>query len=262
MNPLSVLVADDTPANQTIIKSLLQRRGHYVTIASDGRETLNCILRGNIDVVLMDVQMPLMNGYETTRAVREHEQIHGGYVFIIALTTHSAEGDRQACLDAGMDAYLTKPIDAGQLVRMVERLGGCASDDSSAAAKSPAGEERTAEPEPHPSSIIDLPGCLKRLGGDEELFQEFVQVFDEDAPQLMTLLRESIRTRNGSDWERAAHGLRGLTANFGARAAVAAASRLEEIGAGGRWNDAEHAVDQLERELGRLSRALDEHRRS
>lgn len=259
-NPLSVLVADDTPANQKIIRSLLQRRGHQVAIAGDGRAALDSIFRDRFDVVLMDVQMPVMNGYETTRALREHEQVHGGHVPIIALTTHAAEGDRQACLEAGMDAYVAKPIDAAKLIHLVEEFG---QRDVAGSTSTRVGAMET---ESHTAelydscTVVDYEGSLKRLGGDVDLFKEFIRVFDEDTPGLLKSADEAVAARDAAMLERAAHSLRGLASNFGARPTVAVAGQLEAIAAANRWEDAAQAFGQLTRELARLNCALDDFR--
>src|SRR6185503_21222373 len=119
---LQVLLAEDNPVNQRLAASLLERRGHKVTIAANGREAVAAIERAPFDVVLMDVQMPEMGGFDATAAIRALE--HGGesHVPIVAMTAHAMKGDRERCLDAGMDEYLTKPLDPRQLCALVEQM--------------------------------------------------------------------------------------------------------------------------------------------
>ncbi len=121
--PLSVLLVEDTPANRKVVTAVLTKRGHSVTIASDGREAVdNFKQRRDLDIVLMDVQMPNMDGFQATGIIRTIEQSRGGRVPIVAMTAHAMRGDRERCLAAGMDAYLSKPIDVRRMLRLIERL--------------------------------------------------------------------------------------------------------------------------------------------
>jgi two-component system sensor histidine kinase/response regulator len=120
---LDVLLAEDNPVNQLVASAILHKRGHRVTIARDGREAVARARENRFDVVLMDVQMPEMNGLEATAVLRADQANGATYVPIIALTAHAMQGDGDRCRAAGMDAYLTKPVQAGALIAMVERLG-------------------------------------------------------------------------------------------------------------------------------------------
>jgi len=120
---LSVLLVEDTPANRKVVTAVLTKRGHTVTIASDGREAVDIFKqRRDLDIVLMDVQMPNMDGFQATGIIRTIEQSRGGRVPIVAMTAHAMRGDRERCLAAGMDAYLSKPIDVRRMLRLIERL--------------------------------------------------------------------------------------------------------------------------------------------
>ena len=120
---LSVLLVEDTPANRKVVTAVLTKRGHAVTIASDGREAVDVFKqRRDLDIVLMDVQMPNMDGFQATGIIRTIEQSRGGRVPIVAMTAHAMRGDRERCLAAGMDAYLSKPIDVRRMLRLIERL--------------------------------------------------------------------------------------------------------------------------------------------
>jgi signal transduction histidine kinase/CheY-like chemotaxis protein len=121
---LSVLLAEDNPVNQKVAALLLQREGHKVTGVSNGVEALAALARQPFDAILMDIQMPEMNGYETTRAIRETERATGAHIPIIALTAHAMQGDREICLEAGMDAYLSKPIQAHAIRELLTRWCG------------------------------------------------------------------------------------------------------------------------------------------
>jgi CheY-like chemotaxis protein len=117
---LRILLAEDNPVNQKLAMRLLEKRGHRVTLAASGREALTWVERASFDVILMDVQMPDMDGLESTRCIRERERSSGVYTPIIALTAHTMKGDRERCLAAGMDAFVHKPIDAVQFLETVE----------------------------------------------------------------------------------------------------------------------------------------------
>jgi CheY-like chemotaxis protein len=121
--PVRVLLAEDHPVNQHLVQRLLARRGHSVHVAADGRQAVEAFEREPFDLVLMDVQMPVMDGLEATAAIRRLESARGGHVLIVAMTAHAMAGDRERCLEAGMDDYLAKPIEPGALVALVGRVG-------------------------------------------------------------------------------------------------------------------------------------------
>jgi len=220
---LKILLAEDNPVNQQVASRILERRGHAVIVAGDGRSALAALEGAHgFDAVLMDVQMPEMDGLEATRAIRERERgAGGGRVPIIAMTAHAMEGDRERCLAAGMDGYISKPVEADDLVRTVERAAG-AFDASRAAA---------------------------RLGGDENLLRELLELFLADAPRMVSEVRDAIDAKDAEALRRAAHALKGSVANFGAGGAVDAARRLETMGAAGNLADARAALSELEQAL-------------
>jgi len=122
MAPLArILVAEDNLVNQRVAAGLLSKRGHAVTVVSNGREALAALQHGGFDLVLMDVQMPDMDGFEATAAIREWERASGSRIRIVAMTAHAMTGDRERCLAAGMDGYLAKPIDQRALYAAVEQ---------------------------------------------------------------------------------------------------------------------------------------------
>jgi signal transduction histidine kinase/CheY-like chemotaxis protein len=224
---LHVLLAEDNAVNQRLAASLLQRRGHKVTIAANGREALTAVTGQAFDVVLMDVQMPEMGGFEATAAIRALETQRGGlHLPIIAMTAHAMKGDRERCLAAGMDEYLTKPLDPRRLCALVEEMAGAAPADA------PRGEAFTVSME-----------LLARVGGDRELLAEISRLFIDDAPRHLEKIRQAIDARDGESLRRAAHGLKGAAANFDADGVVNAARALEEIGRTGEF-DAHDAVWQ------------------
>jgi signal transduction histidine kinase/CheY-like chemotaxis protein/HPt (histidine-containing phosphotransfer) domain-containing protein len=211
---LTVLLAEDNAVNQRLASSLLERRGHRVVIAGNGREAIEAVRRQSFDVVLMDVQMPEMGGFEATAAIRALQQQNGSRTPIVAMTAHAMKGDRERCLAAGMDEYLTKPLDPKQLCHVVEQM---------AAGRAPA------VPDEKPAAAISLQ-VLARVGGDRELLAEISRLFVDDAPRHLDQIRHALDVRDGDALRRAAHGLKGAAANFDAEGVVAAARTLEDIG--------------------------------
>ena len=280
---LSVLMAEDTPANQEVVTSVLRRRGHAVTVVENGREAVDLATKRHFDVVLMDLTMPVMDGYEATAAIRQREKHGGRHVPIIAMTAHAAPEDQERCMAAGMDAYLAKPIDVAKLVRLVEssaekavsparsapetRLAETAypqtraRDDGEAGSASIGALSGATHPSEQDADAIDYQGALDRLGGDSDLFRRIIDLFDEDAPGLLQAIREAAAAADPSQLRRAAHSLRGLAANFGAQDAMRSASRLEQMGIAGQVADAGQAITELQREIERLDKALTPYRR-
>jgi signal transduction histidine kinase/CheY-like chemotaxis protein len=211
---LHVLLAEDNVVNQRLAASLLERRGHKVVIAANGSEAVEAIQRQPFDVVLMDVQMPEMGGFEATAAIRARERDGATRVPIVAMTAHAMKGDRERCLAAGMDEYLTKPLDPKLLCVLVERV---------AAGRAAADVAYT------PAIGVSLQ-VLARVGGDRELLAEISRLFVEDAPRHLERIRAALDARDGDALRRAAHGLKGAAANFDAEGVVSASRTLEEIG--------------------------------
>ena len=195
--PLRVLLAEDTVANQKIVKSILTRRGHAVEIASNGREVVDMIRYQPFDVVLMDVQMPVMDGYQATTAIRMLEAHLGQHVPIVALTAHAMQGDRQRCLAAGMDDYLVKPVRSAHLIELVERYSMNSNQTRQSADLKPAEATRRSAVD---GAAFDLEAALARLGHDRAFFANLVDFFLEDYPDLLGRLREAAKTgdRQGS----------------------------------------------------------------
>jgi two-component system sensor histidine kinase/response regulator len=234
---LRILLAEDNAVNQRLAASLLGRRGHSVTIGSNGREALTALERDTFDVVLMDVQMPEMGGFEATAAIRALEtERNAKRLPIIAMTAHAMKGDRERCLAAGMDEYLTKPLDPRQMCALVEKMAGA--------------PDVASEPASEPPAIPDE--VLARVGGDRELLAEISRLFVDDAPRHLSKIREALDGRDGEALRRAAHGLKGAAANFDADGVVSAARTLEEMGRTGEFDTADAVWKTLTAESDRL----------
>ncbi|MBM4083417.1 MAG: response regulator [Planctomycetes bacterium] len=235
---LRILLAEDNLANQRLAVRLLERRGHTVAVVSNGREALAALEKQPFDAVLMDVQMPEMDGFEATAAIREKERSTGAHVPIIAMTAHAMKGDRERCLQAGMDGYVPKPLHAKELFEAVE------------------GHPPSPEAEKRAGEALDLAAILPRFDGDKQLVMEFVDLFlREDCPRLTAEMRAALERGDRRALERAAHSLKGLVGMLNAKAASDAALKLETIGREGDLAQAQEAWAALETELERLRRA-------
>jgi signal transduction histidine kinase/CheY-like chemotaxis protein len=234
---LRVLLAEDNLVNQKLAVRLLERQGHHVTVAGTGREALAALGRETFDVVLMDVQMPEMDGLEATAAIRRQEAGTDRHQPIVAMTAHAMKGDRENCLAAGMDAYISKPIQPQELYATIARVV----PDAAA---------------PDMQEQLNLGQALDRVGGDRELLREIAGVFLDSYPGQLAELRDAVARRDSRAVQRAAHGLKGAVGNFGARAAAAAAERLELMGRAQDLAGAEAALGELSEALTRLGPAL------
>ncbi|GIW94177.1 MAG: hypothetical protein KatS3mg110_2218 [Pirellulaceae bacterium] len=252
--PLRVLVVDDHDANRKLATTILQRRGHHCVEATSGEEAIRLWEQQPFDVILMDVRMPQMDGFQATQIIRRREQAGAKHVPIIALTAHAMKGDRERCLAEGMDGYLAKPLRPADLVRMVESLGG--RELHMAPEVSPAISQPSADPGPRE---FDFQKALESMDNDQSLLLQQMQYFLKDGPELVSRIRRAIARKDGRDLELAAHRLKSLTARYEARMASTLAAELEERGTHGRWEGAEQQAEQLEQLVSRLCRAVQQY---
>ena len=220
VRPLRILLAEDNAVNQRLAVRLLEKRGHSVAVANNGRQAVDALARESYDLVLMDVQMPEMDGFEATGAIRQREAQAGGHIPIVAMTAHAMKGDRERCLAAGMDGYVSKPLQAQELLNIVDALV-VAPEGASEAPAAP-----TAEPE---ARVFDQAAALNRVEGDEELLRELAGLFLEEAPGLLAQMRQALTTGDADGLERAAHSLKGSASNIDAHATFEAARDLESL---------------------------------
>ncbi|PLX83873.1 MAG: hybrid sensor histidine kinase/response regulator [Desulfuromonas sp.] len=233
--PLRVLLAEDNPINQKLARALLEARGWKVTAVSNGAEVVRQAKEGGVDLVLMDVQMPEMDGLDATRAIRRLEG-SAGTVPIIGLTAHAMKGDREIFLSAGMDDYVAKPIKPEELFGAIVRC------------LDPA--------RPSPVPTIDLSPTLEALNGNRTFLDELVGDFLRDCPGQLDRMRRALEEGNEEQLERLAHNLKSVAGIFGAQAAIMLADELETLGEAGKLAGAPGVLERLERELGRVCDCL------
>ncbi len=246
LRPLKVLVAEDNKVNQRLVLAILGGLGHDVTLVGDGRGAVEAARAGGFDIALLDVHMPEMDGLEATAAIRALESETGGHLPIAAVTARAQKGDREACLAAGMDGYLTKPIRVAELVEVMDRLVGGALGAPAASTPIPR----------HVVLSFDPEDVLARVEGDRGLLAELVDIFHAESPRLLANLRHSVEKGDAKGVQEAAHAIKGTVGNFGGHAASEAARVLEVMGQEGVLTGAPAAVERLEREVDELARNL------
>ncbi|HEY6864006.1 MAG TPA: response regulator [Burkholderiales bacterium] len=241
------LLVEDNPVNHKLAVHVLEKDGHDVVAAENGEVAVSVLDSSTFDLVLMDVQMPKMDGIEATRAIREKERSSGAHVPIIALTAHAMAGDRERCLQAGMDGYLIKPIRPATLLEAIQRLQVVAP-----ARAAPAAAQVAEAGVP----VLDREALLERVAGDHELLSEVTGMLMRDAPKLIADVRDALERRDRDAFGYSAHTLRGMLRNFSAAAAEEAAARLQALDCARDGPRAEAACQALEREIQRLSGEL------
>ena len=230
-----ILLAEDNVVNQRVAQGLLSKRGHTVTVVNNGREAVDALQAGDFDLVLMDVQMPEMGGFEATAAIRALERNSGAHMRIVAMTAHAMNGDRERCFAAGMDGYLSKPIDVALMFEVVEQGAALA---------------------PAAPSALDRNSALARMGGDEQLLHDVAALFLEDCPARLQAIRTAIDQQSAAGLRNEAHALKGAAGNLSASGLFEAARTLERLGADNQLAGAEAAWRRLSDEASGVMNAL------
>jgi signal transduction histidine kinase/DNA-binding response OmpR family regulator len=241
---LHVLLAEDNEVNQNMMRGLLGRLGHHVEVAANGHEVLAALERSpDIDLVLMDLQMPEMGGLEAAAAIRKREQGGSRRVPIVALTAHSMKGDRERCIAAGMDGYLAKPVQREQLQATIEQFA--------------LGRKRETAPEAAPATTaVDEDTLLARFGGDRKFLRRMIGIFLADSKKTLAQIGEAIHQQDAARLQVAAHALKGSAANFVAQQVVDAAYQMETLARDRNMAGAAGVFERLQGELLRLTQSL------
>jgi signal transduction histidine kinase/CheY-like chemotaxis protein len=212
--PQRVLLVEDNIVNQRVAMGLLANRGHEVTLAGNGVEALATLAQRDFDVVLMDLQMPVMGGLEATAEIRCRERVTGKRARIVAMTAHAMSGDRERCLAHGMDGYLSKPVDPSALFAVVEE----GSDGTTELVAAGANDD-----------AFDGAGLMERVAGDASLAREVITAFLEDHPARLQTLDAALRAGDQSQVRRSAHAIKGAAATVGGRSLSALARVVEDL---------------------------------
>jgi CheY-like chemotaxis protein/HPt (histidine-containing phosphotransfer) domain-containing protein len=247
---LSILVVEDNLVNQNVARIMLRKLGHESTMANNGQEALDILEKQEFDLVLMDVQMPVLDGLQSTAGIRDKKSAvknHG--VPIIAMTAHAMKKDREKCLAAGMDDYISKPIKPWELAEAIERrISGAAFSQIWSCAETPVAAE----------TIFQRSELLVRLGGEEELLLEIVGIYLDDVPKQLVRLREFAQRREAELFRDQAHTLKGASGNAGAVEVQATAARLETAGDQEDWGNIDRKLMELEAQFERFREFIDE----
>jgi CheY-like chemotaxis protein len=248
--PRHILLAEDSVVNQKLAVGLLARHQHDVTVVNNGREAIDALRRQSFDLVLMDVQMPELDGLEATNLIRQHEKQTGGRIPIIAMTAHAMAGDRERCLEAGMDDYIAKPVRAADLFAKIAAWSG-------GNARTGTGDDETADDGgSDPAQVVHWDEALAAVAGDRTLLREVVGAFLSETNAMIESIEKAIDTGDAPVVRRSAHTIKGTLRLLGARAALAKAEQLEFMGRDERLADAPAVFSQLSQELQKLRPVL------
>jgi PAS domain S-box-containing protein len=276
VKPLRILLAEDNPASQKLAQYVLNKRGHQVQVAQNGRDAVERVISEDLDAVLMDIHMLVMDGFQATAAIRALPDPVKARLPIIAMTASAMKGDQERCLAAGMDGYLSKPMSANDLITLVERLGAKTPQSRANAPEvraarvrenrsSPPTEDdinRIDPPQPipaPPSDAFNLDEAIKRCFGKYSLFQDMVGCLFDESNSLLEQMRLAVSSENGEELGFAAHRLKGTVAFLGASPAAAASLHVEQIGQSGKFDVAPKAIDQLQTQIELLKKAVAPH---
>jgi CheY-like chemotaxis protein len=240
--PLKILVAEDTPFNQTFIMRLLEKNGYHAGLVENGAQVLEALSRHSFDLVLMDVQMPEMDGFEATRKIRKLEKQTGNHIPIVAMTAYAIKGDRQRCLAAGMDEYVSKPISSDKLFGVIEAL-------------LPRESKPESDSETDAHTLVKQ-SLLKAFDDDWDLFKELVDIFTSDYPGMLKTMREAYYSQDTETLSRTAHSLKGMLRNFQAEAAADTAFYLEKKAKEKKMEALDKIIDKLAKQTAAVDKTL------
>jgi CheY-like chemotaxis protein len=235
---LLILLAEDSLVNQKLAIGLLARKGHTVTVVNNGKEAVAAAAREPFDLVLMDVQMPEMDGLEATAMIRANERKSGGHLPIVAMTAHAMKGDREVCLSSGMDGYIAKPIRAAKLFETIDEVVQHKPGQLPVAPESPR---------------LDWSKAVETVQGDLSLLRDIVTTFLDECPRMLDGIQQSLHGQQCRQLQLAAHTLKGSMRYFGAKEAFDRAYDLECLARDGHLENAGETLRSLQAELDRIT---------
>ena len=258
----NILLAEDNEVNQNLAKILLEKRGYIVTVAENGKKALEALTKKHFDLILMDVQMPVMNGLQATAKIRKVETQMKRHIPIIALTAYAMKEDQDICLKAGMDDFLSKPIDSNELYGKIERLISNNKTPLSTKKIETTNESRIQQRQIQKKQqkvdgqVFDENKINNQFYNDPELIRRIIKIFLDETPKLLSGIREGIKTKNAALLERAAHSIKGSVANFATNRIIEPVSKMESLGKAGDFENARKDYPLLENELIKLCKEL------
>ena len=246
--PLNILVAEDTPFNQKYIRRLLESWHCRTTIVDNGRRAIEAMANQDFDLVLMDVQMPEMDGLNATARIRKQEKKTNRRVPIIAMTAHAMRGDRERCMEAGMDDYVSKPISSTTLLEAIYRVVPISDKDR--------GSSAAGDPSASADDAGEMAALLEAFNNDGAFFKEVADMFICDYPPMVETVKKAIADKDGALLSRTAHALKGMALNFQVDGAADVARRLEQLADQEQFETARHLCRTLADELAAFERRL------
>ena len=247
----SVLVADDVEINREMVRIILEKQGHRVTLAGNGRDAVDLYREGRFDIIFMDMQMPVLDGYQATGEIRELERQSGRQTPVVAMTAYALQGDRDKCLESGADAYLSKPARPAEILAMLDLLVPEA--DPGSAGILPAEVTAARPPLASPLAgadsrqVFDAADLVERLGGNEEMVGQFVAMFSGVASGYLKSLRAAVQEGDLEQTRVLAHTIKGAAANISAWRMGEIAGALETLSRAGEREGAADLLDGLEK---------------
>ena len=248
---VKILLAEDHIVNQKVALGMLKKLGYTADVAENGNEAVSALKRDPYDIVLMDCQMPEMDGYEATRQIRNSRSaIRNPKIPIVAMTAHAMQGAREECLEAGMDDFISKPVNPQELLRVIEEW----------VIKPEATREEimldNPEPKEKEKDVFDKADLFKRLMDDEDLAKEVIELFLDDIPRKLVAMKKAFNKSDAPLLQQLAHSVKGAAANIGARAFRDCASRMEQAGEGGNLDKAASLLPKIDEQFRRLENVL------
>lgn len=276
IRPLHILLAEDNEINQKMTRALLARHGHTVDLANNGAEAVEAVKKIRYDLVFMDVQMPKMDGFEAAQAIRRLEaagKIKGTHLPIIAMTAHALHGDRQRCMDAGMDDYVSKPLDPRKVFQAIERWSEVTASDQFSRGELETVENRLAGldggkqedlaslPEQdreiglnqNSDIILDIEAALVRFGEDRDFYYNLLSDFLDSLPTRLEEMRAALNEENAQMLSYLAHNLKGVSSNFSAMQVAHHSAALDDVCRANNLAEASNQLAELEAAAKRLA---------
>jgi two-component system sensor histidine kinase/response regulator len=245
---MRILLVEDNPINQKTAAAMLRKAGFPVDVADDGLRALQAFDRGRYDIILMDIQMPEMDGYETTRAIRRREGSDRHSV-IIAMTAHAMKGDRERCLEAGMDDYLAKPINPDDVLRVIGKWLGPKPGEQQGLAAAPSGED----PRKPRESPVDMKDAMNRFDNEQEFFREMLDQFLNLLPGQVKEIEKALASGDAETVQKTAHNIKGSAGTLSARRLYSIVLEMEESGRAGDLSGTVALLEELKSEIGLLA---------
>jgi len=246
---IRILLAEDNPVNQKMAATMLRKAGYNVEVAENGRVAVEAVDKTSYDIILMDVQMPELDGFEATKIIREKEGINRNHI-IIAMTAHALKGDRERCLEAGMDDYIAKPINPEEMFSIIRKWVKTKIEE-------PADEteikqtyaESLQKEDASKESPVDIKSAMARFDNDTEFFKTMLNEFLGYAPDQIKALEEAVKSGDADAVQKHAHSIKGAAGNLSADRVYSVAKNIEDMGLSGDISGVLHLVEDLKHEI-------------